>query len=75
MTGVGNETFEMHVSDGGEHVAVTLLVPNVDGGSEHSHSPESWRVTGDGNKPVEPVQTSGPPDRAQPSLRGGATAS
>jgi hypothetical protein len=69
MTGVGNEAFEMHVSDGAQHVSVTLLVPDVDGGSEHPRSPESWVVTIDGGE-VRTAQTSGPPNEAPPSARG-----
>jgi hypothetical protein len=61
MTGVGNERFEMHVTDEREHVSVTLLVPgDVPGGSDEPGSPEAWVVTiGDGDQ-VDVTQTSGP---------------
>jgi len=67
MTGVGNERFEMHVADSAQHVAVTLLVPKVRGGSQHSHSPESWRIALDDDGAA--VQTSGPEANERPSLR------
>ena len=61
MTDVGNERFEMHVTDEREHVSVTLLVPgDVPGGSDEPDSPEAWVVTiGDGDQ-VDVTQTSGP---------------
>jgi hypothetical protein len=72
MTGAGNDAFEMHISDDTDHVSVTLCVPEVDGGSEHPQSPESWVVTIDERGEVETRQTSGPPDQAPPSIRGNA---
>lgn len=72
MTGVGNERFEMHVCDSAHHVAVTLFVPEVEGGSQHPRSPESWKVTVDGDD-VEACQTSGPPADTLPSRRGATT--
>jgi hypothetical protein len=75
LTGVDNESFEMHVSDGAHHVSVTLFVPgDVQGGSEHPDSPEGWKVTVDGGGTAQAIQTSGPPTAVPPSLRG-ATAS
>jgi hypothetical protein len=44
MTGAGNDTFEMHVTDGAERVSITLLVPVVDDGSEDTGSPDGWVV-------------------------------
>jgi hypothetical protein len=75
MTGAGNEEFEMHICDGREQVSVTLLVPEVEGGSYEEGSPESWVVRNgaDGEPGVE--QTSGPPNPQKPSLRGTASAS
>jgi hypothetical protein len=73
MTGVDNEEFEMHITDGMHHVSVTLLVPEVDGGTEDDDSPECWVVTLDGGEAV-PRQVSGRGFRnqelQQPSLRG-----
>jgi hypothetical protein len=66
MNGVGNDTFEMHIADDTDEVAVTLLIPNDEGGSD-DHGPESWVVTIDGYGHVDVEQTSGPPGRAQPS--------
>ena len=70
MTGAGNVKFEMHISDDREQVSVTLCVPHVEGGSEHPASPESWVVSigDDGNARAK--QTSGPPGKEQPSMRG-----
>jgi hypothetical protein len=75
MTGAGNDDFEMHISDEAEHVSVTLCVPKVDGGSHRRSSPEAWVVRFDAGDDVEVVQTSGHPDREQPSLRPPTTAS
>ena len=60
MTGAGNDTFEMHVTDGAEHVSLTLLVPDVEGGYYEPGSLEAWvvRINGDGQ--TETIQTSGP---------------
>jgi len=69
MTGVENDRFEMHVCDEAEHVSVTLLVPEVEGGSRRPESPESWRITIDGEGAIEVTQTSGPPDLEPPSSR------
>jgi hypothetical protein len=74
MTGVGNERFEMHICDAADHVAVTLLVPEVEGGSKHPRSPESWKVTAADDE-VETRQMSGPPADEAPSLRGGVASS
>jgi hypothetical protein len=62
MTGVGNDRFEMHITDEQEHVSVTLLVPEVDGGTDSPGSPESWVVTigADDADQVDVTQTSGP---------------
>ena len=60
MTGVGNATFEMHITDERDHVSVTLLVPKVPGGTHEPGSPESWVVTIDVDGQVEVTQTSGP---------------
>ena len=59
MTGAGNDTFEMHITDGAEHVSLTLLVPDVPGGSDDPGSPEAWvvRIGGDGQ--TETIRTSG----------------
>jgi hypothetical protein len=70
MTGVGNKRFEMHISDSAQHVAVTLFVPKVEGGSRHTHSPEGWKVVADRHGVATAVQTSGPPTDVQPSMRG-----
>jgi hypothetical protein len=69
MTGAGNEQFEMHIADGAEHVSVTLLVPETEGGSYYEGDPESWvvRIGADGEPDAEP--TSGPRNRQRPSLR------
>ena len=64
MTGAGNQQFEMHIADGAEHVSVTLLVPDVEGGSDYG--PESWLVRPVGEDDVETRQTSGP-GREDPS--------
>ena len=64
MTGAGNDQFEMHIADGAEQVSVTLLVPDVDGGSDYG--PESWLVRPVGEDDVETRQTSGP-GREDPS--------
>jgi hypothetical protein len=69
MTGVGNDAFEMHISDGAERVSVTLLVPVVDGGSYDRGSPEGWVVRIDGDGQTETIQTSGPPNLVPPSMR------
>jgi hypothetical protein len=68
MTGAGNARFEMHIADEAEHVAVTVLVPDVEGGSELPGSPESWVVSTDGNK-VKVRRTSGQVDWERPSKR------
>jgi hypothetical protein len=60
MTGVGNDRFEMHVTDEREHISVTLLVPVVDGGTDLPGSPESWVVTIGDDGQVDLTQTSGP---------------
>jgi hypothetical protein len=60
MTGVGNERFEMHITDEREHVSVTLLVPEVPGGSDEEGSPEAWVVTIGDDDEVAVTQTSGP---------------
>jgi hypothetical protein len=60
MTGVGNDRFEMHITDEGEHVSVTLLVPEVPGGSDLPGSPEAWVVTIGDDDQVDLTQTSGP---------------
>jgi hypothetical protein len=70
MTGAGNDRFEMHISDETEQVSVTLLVPEVEGGTEEG--PESWVVSIDADGRVETKQTSGPPDPEPPSVRGTA---
>jgi hypothetical protein len=72
MTGAGNDQFEMHISDDTDHVSVTLCVPEVEGGSEHPQSPESWVVAMDKRGQVRTTQTSGRPDEAPPSARGNA---
>jgi hypothetical protein len=72
MTGAGNDGFEMHISDDREQVSVTLFVPEVEGGSAHPDSPESWVVRIDRDGEVQTKQTSGPPAQDQPSLRGAA---
>lgn len=72
MTGAGNDEFEMHISDEPQHVSVTLLVPEVEGGSEYPGSPESWVVRIDAGGQVETKQTSGPPGLEPPSTRGTA---
>jgi hypothetical protein len=76
MTGIGNEEFEMHITDGAHAVSVTLLVPEVDGGTEEDDSPECWVVTLEGDEAV-PRQVSGRGFRdqelQQPSLRGTTT--
>jgi hypothetical protein len=68
MTGAGNTRFEMQIADGPKHVAVTLLVPDVEGGTEAPGSPEGWAVTTDGNK-VKVRRTSGQVDWERPSKR------
>ncbi len=60
MTGVGNDRFEMHVTDATDKVSVTLLIPDADGGTEEPGSPESWVVRFDADGELEVVQTSGP---------------
>ena len=70
MTGAGNVKFEMHVSDDREQVSVTLCVPDVEGGSEHPSSPESWVVSIGDDGDAHAKQTSGPPGKEQPSTRG-----
>jgi hypothetical protein len=72
MTGAGNDTFEMHITDEAEHVSVTLFVPDVDGGTEYPGSPESWVVRFEA--PEEPTQTSGPLNPVPPSQRAATTA-
>ena len=67
MTGVGNDTSEMHITDEAEQVSVTLLIPDAEGGSEDEGSPESWVVSIDGDSQVDVRQTSGPPGQEQPS--------
>jgi hypothetical protein len=69
MTGAGNDTFEMHVTDAADNVSVTLFVPEVEGGTERG--PESW-VVRDARGRAVTERTSGPPDRQPPSARGGA---
>jgi hypothetical protein len=69
MTGGRNRRFEMHISDSASHVAVTLFVPKVSGGSSHEHSPEGWKVVADRRGVTRTVQTSGPPAVAPPSRR------
>ena len=73
MTGAGNEHFEMHVSDEAQQVSVTLLVPEVDGGSRDAGMPESWVVRIAANGELEMAQTSGPP-RLPPHTSGTAGA-
>lgn len=69
MTGAGNANFEMHITDEAEQVFVTMLVPEVEGGSTAEKSPESWVVTrGTAEQPMT-KQTSGPSGRRQPSRR------
>ena len=60
MTGVGNDRFEMHITDEREHVSVTLLVPRVPGGADDPGSPEAWVVTIGDDDQVAVTQTSGP---------------
>jgi hypothetical protein len=60
MTGVGNDRFEMHITDEREHVSVTLLVPDVEGGADDRGSPEAWVVTIGDDDQVDVTQTSGP---------------
>jgi hypothetical protein len=69
MTGAGNDHFEMHVTDDREHVSVTLLVPEVDGGSQEEGMPQAWvvRVGSDGE--LRTHQTSGR-HREHPPSRG-----
>jgi hypothetical protein len=67
MTGAGNDDFEMHISDETEQVFVTLLVPEVEGGTEHG--PETWVVNFDETDQVQVRQTSGPSIGEQPSTR------
>jgi hypothetical protein len=62
MTGAGNDTFEMHITDGADRVSLTLLVPDVEGGSYERGSPEAWVVRIDGAGQTETVQTSGAPN-------------
>ncbi len=69
MTGAGNDEFEMHITDERQRVSVTLLVPEVEGGSTAPGSPESWVVSLGGARRGEARQTSGPADRTQPSTR------
>ena len=69
MTGVGNDRFEMHVSDGADDVSVTLLVPDGEGGSHRPGDPEAWRVNIDADGNVEVTQTSGPEEPECPSTR------
>ena len=66
MNGVENETFEMHVADDTEQVAVTIVIPN-DPIVFDREGPESWIVTVEGDSQVQVTQTSGPPGRPQPS--------
>lgn len=68
MTGAGNDTYEMHVTDEAERVSVTVMVPDLEGGAHSPGNPEAWvvRIGGDGQ--VEVHQTSGP-DQEQPSTR------
>jgi len=61
MTGVGNDRFEMHVTDATEKVSVTVVIPDADGGSDEEGSPESWVVRFDKKGELEVVQTSGRP--------------
>jgi hypothetical protein len=73
MTGAGNNAFEMHLSDGRDRVSLTLLVPDVEGGSHEERSPEGWVVRIDGDGQTETVQTSGPRGLEPPSMRDPAT--
>jgi len=72
MTGVGNNEFEMHVSDEPDQVALTLVVPEVDGGSAEPGHPESWVVTLRDDGHPETTQTSGRRGLDRPSTRGTA---
>jgi hypothetical protein len=69
MTGAGNDRFEMHITDEAHRVSITLLVPEVEGGSTAPRSPESWVVAARPAGAVEVRQTSGLPGRVQPSAR------
>jgi hypothetical protein len=71
MTGAGNDTFEMHITDEAQHVAVTLFVPDVEGGTDRPGSPESWVVRDVEGRAVT-ERTSGPLNRQPPSARGKA---
>jgi hypothetical protein len=66
MNGVENETFEMHVADDTAQVAVTIVIPNDEIRFDRE-GPEAWIVTFEGDSQVKVTQTSGPPDRPQPS--------
>jgi hypothetical protein len=59
MTGVADQ-FEAHITDDEEHVFVTLVVPEVPGGSRAPGSPVAWAVTIADDDQVVVTQTSGP---------------
>ena len=57
----------MHISDENEQVFVTLLVPEVEGGTEHG--PETWVVTFDDTDQVQVTTDERPARREPPSAR------
>jgi len=69
MTGAGNTQVEMHISDEAQQVLVTLMVPDVEGGSTDQRYPEAWVVRQDDDGTMETKQTSGPPNPVPPLAR------
>jgi hypothetical protein len=69
MTGAGNDKFEMHIADEANQVSVTLLVPQVEGGSMDPGYPEAWVVSIDAAGHQQTKKTSGPPNLPRPSER------
>jgi hypothetical protein len=59
MTGVGNSRFEMQITDEQDRVSVTVVVPEVDEGSDKPGSPEAWLVTINEDDKVVITKTSG----------------
>jgi hypothetical protein len=58
MTRVANR-FASVITDDSDHVSVTLLVPEVPGGSRDPASPQAWAVIIDDDDQVVVTQTSG----------------
>jgi hypothetical protein len=59
MTGTGSSTFQMLIADEQDRVSVTVVVPDVEEGSEEPGSPEAWLVTVGDDDQVLVTQTSG----------------